>query len=225
MRLERFLDRLQDLGVGLLQLQLDVDFVVAAGLIGHVALAGVVLHRRLQRLDPARPEDLAALLEQRVLVDLHVHRNRDSRTWIASFASPEHQIITSRRGRAAYSARSVASGLSRRTSRLERTPMAATRIAVSATPAACSPAKIRHGMSSAYRLTPHVSPIAPSEPTRPASDPEHAVFDQQHPRDRPRVGAERLEDRRLVDALELRHRHRADEDQHAAEEHQRRRRP
>ena len=53
MRSERFLDRLQDLRVGLLQLECDVDFVVAAGLVGHVALPRVVLHRRLERLDAA----------------------------------------------------------------------------------------------------------------------------------------------------------------------------
>jgi hypothetical protein len=52
--LERFLDGLQDLGVGLFQLQLDVNLVVAAGLVRHVALAArVVLHRPLQGL--ARP--------------------------------------------------------------------------------------------------------------------------------------------------------------------------
>ena len=49
---------------------------------------------------------------------------------------------------------------------------------------------------------------------------EHAVLEQQHPGDGPRVRPERLEDRGLVDALELRHRHGADEDQRAAEEHQ-----
>ena len=38
---ERLFDRLQDLGVGLLQFELDVDFVVAAGLVGEVSLPGV----------------------------------------------------------------------------------------------------------------------------------------------------------------------------------------
>ena len=64
---ERFLDRLEDLGVGLFQLERDVDFVVAARLVGHVALAGVVVHRRLQRLDSAGAENFSALLEQRIL--------------------------------------------------------------------------------------------------------------------------------------------------------------
>jgi hypothetical protein len=50
-----------------------VDFVVAARLIGHVALAGVVLHRRLQRFDAAGAEYLRALLQQRVLIYLLVH--------------------------------------------------------------------------------------------------------------------------------------------------------
>ena len=63
---ERLFDRLQDLGVGLLQLQLDVDFVVAAGLVGHVALAGVVLHRRLNHLQGKTElvTDLLPLLEE-----------------------------------------------------------------------------------------------------------------------------------------------------------------
>src|SRR4030095_9200055 len=65
---QRFFDGLQDLGVGLFQLQLNVDFVVAAGLIRHVSLTSVVLHRRLQRFDAARAEYLATFLEQRVLV-------------------------------------------------------------------------------------------------------------------------------------------------------------
>src|SRR5678815_404237 len=44
-------DRLQDFGVGLFEFELNVDFVVACGLVGHVALpAGVVLHRPLQGL-------------------------------------------------------------------------------------------------------------------------------------------------------------------------------
>src|SRR5688500_9861879 len=47
--LKRFLDGLQDLGIGLLQFELDVDLVVAAGLVCHVALAArVVLHGPLQ---------------------------------------------------------------------------------------------------------------------------------------------------------------------------------
>src|SRR5262245_27990024 len=53
---QRFFDGLQDLGVGLFQLQLDMNFVVAAGLIRHVSLTSVVLHRRLQRFDAARAE-------------------------------------------------------------------------------------------------------------------------------------------------------------------------
>src|SRR5262249_5569200 len=72
---EGFFDRLEDFGVGLFQLQLYMDFVVPAGLIGHVALAGVVFHRRLERLDAAGPEYFRALFEQRGLEDLHVHRN------------------------------------------------------------------------------------------------------------------------------------------------------
>ena len=62
--------------------------------------------------------------------------------------------------------------------------------------------------------------MAPSDPIEPGERAEHAVLEQQHARDRPRVGAERLEDRGLVDALELRHRDGADQNQHAAEQHQ-----
>ena len=68
MRIERFLDRLQDLGVGLLQLELDVDFVVAAGLVGQVALPAVDVHRRRQRPRARRRrQDLAPLAQQHVL--------------------------------------------------------------------------------------------------------------------------------------------------------------
>jgi hypothetical protein len=52
---------------------LNVDFVVAAGLVGHVALTRVVLHRRLERLDAAGADNLAALPEERILEVLHVH--------------------------------------------------------------------------------------------------------------------------------------------------------
>ena len=51
--------------------------------------------------------------------------------------------------RPSYSARSVDSGLCRRTSRLERTPIVATRIVVRITPRTFSRGKIRHGTSSA----------------------------------------------------------------------------
>src|SRR5262245_26450086 len=64
---QRAFNGLQDLGVCLLELQLNVNFVVAAGLIGHVALApGVVLHRPLQRLGRGAAEQLPALAQQRV---------------------------------------------------------------------------------------------------------------------------------------------------------------
>jgi hypothetical protein len=50
-----------------------VDFVVPTRLIRHVALTRVVLHRGLQRLDAARPEDLDTFLQERVLEMLNVH--------------------------------------------------------------------------------------------------------------------------------------------------------
>ena len=106
------------------------------------------------------------------------------------------------------------------TSRLESTPIAATSTAVSATPPTCSRGKMRHGISSAYRLTPHVSAIGAERSDQTGERSEHAVLEQQHLRNRPRVGAERLEHRRLVHALELRHRHGADQNQPAAEKHQ-----
>src|SRR4029077_18635957 len=43
---QRFFNSLQDFRVGLLQFELNVDLVIATRLVGHVALAGVVLHRR-----------------------------------------------------------------------------------------------------------------------------------------------------------------------------------
>src|SRR5262245_23906407 len=59
---QRTFDRLEDLGVGLFELELNVDFVVARGLIGHVALpAGVVLHRPLQGLRRGAGKELPAL--------------------------------------------------------------------------------------------------------------------------------------------------------------------
>ena len=45
---------------------------------------------------------------------------------------------------------------------------------------------------------------------------ERAVFERERRAEQARAGAERAKDGRLVDALELRHRHGADEDQHAA---------
>ena len=46
---QRLVDRLENLGVGLLQPQLNMNFVVARGLIGHVALAAVVVLHRIWR--------------------------------------------------------------------------------------------------------------------------------------------------------------------------------
>ena len=67
-RSKSLFDGLQDLGVSLLQLQGDVHLVVTRGLVGHVALPGVVLHRGLERFDAAASEELSLLPEQRVLV-------------------------------------------------------------------------------------------------------------------------------------------------------------
>jgi hypothetical protein len=78
--LKRLFDRLQNLGVGLLQLERDVDLVVAGRLVRHVALPGVIFHGRLQRLDAAGVNDLVALSNQRVLVGLLIHRSRNSGT-------------------------------------------------------------------------------------------------------------------------------------------------
>src|SRR5262245_55991858 len=72
---QRAFDRLQDLGVSLFEFELNVDFIVAGGLVGHVALpAGVVLHRPLQRFRGRASEELSSLLEQRVPVYREVHR-------------------------------------------------------------------------------------------------------------------------------------------------------
>src|SRR5688572_30150226 len=65
--LERFLDRLQNLRVRLFQLELNVDLVVAARLVRHVALtARVVLHGPLQGLGSGTTQQFAPLAEQRV---------------------------------------------------------------------------------------------------------------------------------------------------------------
>src|SRR5215208_354249 len=101
---QRAVDGLQDLGVGLFQFELDVYFVVPARLIGHVALApGIVFHRPLQRPGGAA-QQLRALVQQRVTVDLKVHRLR------LLLGTGQHAIL------ARYSARNVASGLCRSTS-------------------------------------------------------------------------------------------------------------
>ncbi len=67
--IERFLDRLQDLRVSLLQFELNVNFVVAARLIREIALAGIGLRRRRQRLVDAAGgrQNLATLPEKRIL--------------------------------------------------------------------------------------------------------------------------------------------------------------
>src|SRR5512139_2858697 len=71
---ERLFDRLQDLRVCLFELQLDVDFVVAAGLVRPVTLAaGVVFHGPLQRLGGGAAQQFAPLAEQRVPVVRLVH--------------------------------------------------------------------------------------------------------------------------------------------------------
>ena len=119
-----------------------------------------------------------------------------------------------------YSARSVASGLFRRTSRLETTPMAATRTrrehdAADVLAGEDPPRDVERVAADAPRQRDRAE--RPDEARERA---QHAVFEQQHLGDRPRVGAERLEDGGLVDALELRHRHGADQNQRAAEQHQ-----
>ena len=73
-------------------------------------------------------------------------------------------------------------------------------------------------MSNTYRVTPQVKPSAPAAPMAPASSPSAPYSMREHRRQQPRARAERAEDRGLVDALELRHRDGADQDQHAAEQ-------
>src|SRR6187200_1865968 len=65
--LQRFIDRLENFGIRLFQLQLNVNFIVATGLVGHIALTtGVVLHRPLQRLGRGAAQKLPAFAQQRV---------------------------------------------------------------------------------------------------------------------------------------------------------------
>ena len=75
--LERLFDGLQNLGVGLLELQLDVDFVVAGRLIGQVALARVRVERDRQRIAAAAGEDVSPFPQQHLFEGRYVHRQLD----------------------------------------------------------------------------------------------------------------------------------------------------
>src|SRR5262245_59698185 len=152
---QRAFDRLQDLGVGLFQFQLNVHLVVAGGLIGDVALAaGIVLHRPLQRFGGTAPEQLAALAHQRYPKYFQIHAgvllrgpSRQGQAEIVPRPStgPRGRVRSRRR----YSARSVASGLRRRTSRLATTPTAATTSAVATMPPTVRSGAASHSRSSA----------------------------------------------------------------------------
>ena len=72
--LERLFDRLQNLRVGLLELQLDVDFVVARRLIRQISLARVGVQRDRQRIAAAAGEDISPFAQQHLFVGAGVHR-------------------------------------------------------------------------------------------------------------------------------------------------------
>jgi len=118
-----------------------------------------------------------------------------------------------------HSARSVASGLWRRTSVLASTPTRVTRTAVPARPATVTRGAGCHSMSRANRLTLQLRPAAPRlRWSRPAT--QHPVLRTPASSQSTRVGPERPQDRRFVHAPELRHRDRADEDQRPAQQDQ-----
>ena len=111
----------------------------------------------------------------------------------------------------AYSARSVASGFLRRTSALASTPTTATSSIVITAPAdraAAAPAARR--CRGRYRATAQLRAQRAERPDQARRAARAPVLERQHRRQQARAGAERAQDRRLVDALELRHRHRAD---------------
>ena len=101
--------------------ELDVDFVVAGGLIGHVALAAViVLHRCWSGLRPRFGFKLRPLLQQGVLIDRDVHRSDYSYCPRGSRQNLDDSTLRPRRERTRprYSARKVASGFRCKTSQL-----------------------------------------------------------------------------------------------------------
>src|SRR4030095_8820565 len=71
---ERLFDGLENLCVGLLQFELDMHLVGAAGLVGHVTLPPrVVLHRPLKRLGGRPAQQLATLLQQLRAISFDFH--------------------------------------------------------------------------------------------------------------------------------------------------------
>src|ERR687898_818285 len=75
--LERLFDSLQNLGVGLLELQLDVDFVVAGRLVGEVSLARVRVERHGQWIAAPAGEDVSPFPQQHLFEGRYVHWQLD----------------------------------------------------------------------------------------------------------------------------------------------------
>src|SRR5687767_2990540 len=177
--LKRLLNRLEDLGVGLLQLEGDVHLVVAAGLIGQIALTAVDVHRLGKRTGARRiRENFRPLLEKHVFQPLQrrvVQSFFGHSTVAISVAAPARDSTRSAPSAAAiHSLRKVASGFLTRTSVLERMPTRVTARPVPMMPAATSGHDSRHSISKRYRASPHdrtTPPIVPRRPARPPSSP------------------------------------------------------
>src|SRR5687768_6806303 len=75
--LERLFDRLQNFGVGLLELQLDVDLVVARRLVGEVSLTRVRVKRHGQRITATAGEDVSPFPQQHLFEGRYVHWQLD----------------------------------------------------------------------------------------------------------------------------------------------------
>ena len=123
-----------------------------------------------------------------------------------------------------YSARSVASGFFRSTSALASTPIAPTSTIVSSAPTASTSGAGCHSMSEDEAAGRPAQAERAERADDAGEQAERAVFERQRRAEQARAGAERAQDGRLVDALELGHRDGADQDQDAAGQRDRRRR-
>ena len=146
----------------------DVHFVVAGGLVGHVALpAVVVLHLSAEWAKTGGLRQLCALPLQGVLVDRNVHRvpapcathrwGNQQRIlprapWLAGRPRPPASFPAQGRQAACAAGRPSS----------PQCPTAATSTAVTTTPPRVSSGSGRNGMSRAKRLMPHVRPTAPA---------------------------------------------------------------
>ena len=123
---------------------------------------------------------------------------------------------TSRDRSADYSARSVASGLSSEHVALATTPMTDQQRGQQRTCRQHQRRRMPFDFEHEPARPPSSGPAHRAAPTMPASRPSALYSSASIVAEQPRAGAERAQDGGLVDALELRHRDRADQDQDAA---------